>query len=416
MSVLMNPRKQNRATDIGKGLAGLAGATALVVGVPAALLRWVGSPLPAGLPSVSDVAGALRDTYIPDEFLVKALALVCWLVWIELVASLLVEAVAYARGRKAGSVPLAGGLQRGAARLVATVALLGVLVASRGGTSADRATQPLAAVAPQPAPMSLVVDQEDAGDVDGAGAPAVDDDPAAAAAPSYEVQRRDTLWDIAERHLGDPFRWQEIFRLNEGCPQADGGCLTDPDLIFAGWRLELPADAVGLVESAAEPSPAADAPAPGPHDDSSVVLDGGMVLINEDGGSPGGSGGFDSVGHGGAAGTGEVLVGSGAAATGGGMVLLPDEVLADLSAPVDPAGGGGGMVLLPDDALADTDGSAVLAGPPAAGSPHARPAPGGAAGAGDPGESASDDGDEMAAPPDAPDRPSPTGPAGAPPR
>ena len=67
----------------------------------------------------------------------------------------------------------------------------------------------------------------------------------AAAAPVYEVQRRDTLWDIAERHLGDPFRWQEIFQLNQGRPQADGTCLTDPDLIYAGWRLDMPADAVG---------------------------------------------------------------------------------------------------------------------------------------------------------------------------
>ena len=29
----------------------------------------------------------------------------------------------------------------------------------------------------------------------------------------YEVQRHDTLWDIAERHLGDPIRWREIFEL-----------------------------------------------------------------------------------------------------------------------------------------------------------------------------------------------------------
>ena len=74
----------NRAADIGRGLLSLAGVAALVVGVPLALIAWVGSPLPAGVPSVSDVTDALRDTYIPDEFLVKALALVCWVVWFEL--------------------------------------------------------------------------------------------------------------------------------------------------------------------------------------------------------------------------------------------------------------------------------------------------------------------------------------------
>src|SRR5688500_20238801 len=124
--------QSTRATDVLRGLMSLLGVLALVVGVPVALLAWVGSPLPAGMPSFSDVTDALRDTYIPDEFLVKALALVCWIVWFELTASLLVEAVAYVRGRKAGAVPLAGGLQRGAARLGAGVALPGAGVAGKG--------------------------------------------------------------------------------------------------------------------------------------------------------------------------------------------------------------------------------------------------------------------------------------------
>lgn len=375
MSVLMIPRNQNRAADVAKGLAGLVGTLALVVGVPASLITWVGSPLPAGMPSVSDVADALRDTYIPDEFLVKALALVVWLVWIELVASLLVEGVAYVRGRKAGSVPLAGGMQRGAARLVATVALLGVLVASRG-SSADRAAQPLAAVAPQPVAMSLLVDDDTTRDRDvTVAAVAHDDGQAASPAPVYEVQRRDTLWDIAERHLGDPFRWQEIFHLNEGCPQADGRCLTDPDLIFAGWQLELPADAVGMAQVTPAPVPAAPdpskAPAPPASDDqSSVVLDGGMVLI-DDGSGDSGSGPVD----------GDVLVASGAPSGAGSAVGAAS------------SGGGGGMVLLPDDAVfgpVGDDGTAVLAGPPTDGPGPDADDP---AGAGD---------DELASGPDGP--------------
>ena len=31
------------------------------------------------------------------------------------------------------------------------------------------------------------------------------------------------LWDIAEEHLGDGRRWKEIFELNKGRPQPDGG-------------------------------------------------------------------------------------------------------------------------------------------------------------------------------------------------
>lgn len=339
MSVQITLSRTNRIADAGRGLFALVGAAAIVAGVPLGLATWVGSPLPAAMPTVSQVTTALRDTYIPDEFLVKALALVCWLVWIELTASLLVEAVAYARGRKAGSVPLAGGLQRGAARLVATVALLGAVVATRG--AGERPGLPVQPYLPSAQPtVSLVIDDRAAGPPAATAEPSA---PVAPAAPVYEVQRRDTLWDIAERHLGDPLRWHEIFHINRGCPQADGRCLTDPDLIHAGWRLELPGDAVGLAP------PAVDATAPGkpgtpggsvkdaPHQtaDGSLAVEGGMVLI-DDGVGPGAAG--DDV----------LLASESAPVTASppyqDMVLLPE------SGP-----GGGGFV---------TDEPAVLAGPP----------------------------------------------------
>ncbi|MDP9333257.1 MAG: LysM peptidoglycan-binding domain-containing protein, partial [Actinomycetota bacterium] len=59
-------------------------------------------------------------------------------------------------------------------------------------------------------------------------------------ATMYTVVPGDTLWDIAQRHLGDPFRWPEIYQLSEGKPQADGRALTDPHWIYPGWQLELP--------------------------------------------------------------------------------------------------------------------------------------------------------------------------------
>ena len=302
----------SRAGDVGRGLLSLVGVVALVVGVPAALITWVGSPLPAAMPSLSDVTDALSETYIPDEFLVKALALVCWLVWIELVASLLVEAVAYVRGRKAGPVPLAGGLQKGAARLIAGVALLGALAATKGLSSPAPSSSGLVPmVEPQ---VALVLDDGKAAAE--AAASAAQGVVPPAALPTYEVQRRDTLWDIAERHLGDPFRWTEIFQINEGCPQSDGGCLSDPDLIHPGWQLQLPADAVGLTPAAPAPPPAPPAP---PTPQESVAIDGGMVLIDDDGSQ------------------GDVLLVTDDAdsGTGGGMVLLPDEPPAgDPSRPV----------------------------------------------------------------------------------
>jgi hypothetical protein len=336
-----------RIADVGKGLAALAGVAALVVGVPVALLAWVGSPLPAEVPSVSEVTDAIRDTYIPDSFLVKALALVCWLVWSELLASLFVEAVALARGRKAGAVPFAGRVQRAAARLVAGVALLGVLVATRDSSGPDRA-EPSTLLPPPGTLVTYVTDPVEAPTQPAPPAPAP-----AGPAPTYEVQRRDTLWDIAERHLGDPFRWPEIFELNRGRPQADGTCLTDPDLIYAGWVLDLPADAVGLA-----PAPPASAPAPstsggpGVTPGSSRVIDGGMVLIDDDGDDAGDNedtGDNDETG-------GVVLVGESVGQAAGDTTR---------SAHPDPAAADPGvMVLLPEPGDPGTGDPAVLAGPP----------------------------------------------------
>ena len=55
----------------------------------------------------------------------------------------------------------------------------------------------------------------------------------------------DTLWGIAERYLGDGLRYKEIAALNMGTVQPDGTTLRNPDLIYPGWILKLPADAEG---------------------------------------------------------------------------------------------------------------------------------------------------------------------------
>ncbi|HJQ06774.1 MAG TPA: LysM peptidoglycan-binding domain-containing protein, partial [Nocardioides sp.] len=55
----------------------------------------------------------------------------------------------------------------------------------------------------------------------------------------------DTLWDIADRYLGNGLRYKELVELNRGLHQADGTELSNPDLIYPGWILRMPADAVG---------------------------------------------------------------------------------------------------------------------------------------------------------------------------
>src|SRR5665647_971908 len=87
-----------------------------------------------------------------------------------------------------------------------------------------------------------------------------------AAGPVITVTRGDTLWGLAERHLGDGHRYAEIYDLNAGRPQADGRALTDPDLIYPGWVFALPSQVVdgaaGVPTTAPDVAPAVGTPLP----------------------------------------------------------------------------------------------------------------------------------------------------------
>jgi LysM repeat protein len=67
-----------------------------------------------------------------------------------------------------------------------------------------------------------------------------------------EVSRGDSLWSIAEVHLGDGERWTEIAALNEGRTMADGRTFLSRQAIHPGWNLVVPdkkAASAGLAES-----------------------------------------------------------------------------------------------------------------------------------------------------------------------
>ncbi|WP_432887893.1 BTAD domain-containing putative transcriptional regulator [Kribbella sp. CA-245084] len=60
------------------------------------------------------------------------------------------------------------------------------------------------------------------------------------------THRHDSLWDIAEKHLGDGRRYTEIYELNKERVQPDGQRLHLARLIMPGWNLIMPEDAVGV--------------------------------------------------------------------------------------------------------------------------------------------------------------------------
>lgn len=241
--------------DIVRSLAAIAGLGVLVIGLPIGLSMARGWPLPTSVPSIESISDALGGASISDAVLIDALACLSWLAWAVLTGCVIVESVAWARGRSARSLPGAGAVQLLARRLVISATL--VVSASRfgAGPSLPATTTPIVAVVTPtatPAP---------------AAAPAVAD----VTLPTCTVQPRDSLWRIAERHLGDPFRWREVFELNRGRSFPDGGALQDPDLILPGWELLLPEDAVGAsgvpapmpsVTTSAPVEPMVDVPAP----------------------------------------------------------------------------------------------------------------------------------------------------------
>jgi DNA-binding SARP family transcriptional activator/LysM repeat protein len=247
------------------GLCALVGLLLVVVGVPVALWSVIGWPLPRAVPSPSELRDALAGSTIPDAFFPKALAGIAWLVWAQFLAALAAEAAAAVRGTMPIRILAAGwGVQATAARLVATILLLlpsSALV--RPVAASTLPLHPAAVVAAAPATTSTLPQADPA---TGAGPSRPADEPPATTR-TYQVEAGDTLWGIAGGQLRDPYRWPELFDLNRGSPLPDppGGRFLNPNRIYPGQRLRLPADASGPPATPRPtPPPAPDQPSPVP--------------------------------------------------------------------------------------------------------------------------------------------------------
>ena len=267
-----------RVGKIAKGIGAFVLLVALMVGIPYALWHFVGWPLPHQIPSWSGFAHDLGERGIPDRTLVDALAVAVWLTWAVLMASLVAEVPAAIGGRSARRFPIARAFQPLTGHLVATllVAILALSprpthasAASLGGIARAGGHQPVAALVltdttaavltsslPTSTPSRAPLTVDDA-------LPAVAPAASNAAERTYVVQRGDTLWGIAERELGDPLRWSELYRLNAGRPQPGGRTLTDANWIDPGWTLVLPSSP-GVASTAPTSPSTAHAPAPSP--------------------------------------------------------------------------------------------------------------------------------------------------------
>lgn len=251
----------NRAATIAKGALALILLAALAGGIPWALWHFIGWPLPHHLPGWHQLSTDLTQHGIADTTLLKALACVVWVAWAVLIASLAVEIPASIRGRTA-HIAVGGPLQPMVAQLLAAVAIAALSITPRPTTSNDTTTlanalSPGPPARPVPA-MALSADASpariDLAASTSPSAPASVPAVAGQSLRSYVVQRNDTLWGIAERELGDPLRWRDIYSLNQDRLQPDGTRLADPHWIDPGWTLLLPEDGPSATPETPPPS------------------------------------------------------------------------------------------------------------------------------------------------------------------
>ncbi|MGW3859900.1 BTAD domain-containing putative transcriptional regulator [Streptomyces sp. NPDC005047] len=241
---------------------------ALVVGVPLALAVAIGWPLPGGAPGLD----WLQREITVQTFL-HILTVIVWLAWAQFTACVLVEVKAALSGVGVpGRVPGSGPSQLLARQLVAALLLVGATAASltpglsQLGQSLEGNQKPAVAAAQQ-TPGLFAQQQEQAASTanalaeqagqagqnaaraDGGGSAAHGDTKYYRIQPP-EGRHHDSLWEVADRHLGDGRRYKEIFELNKDRVQPDGSKLSEASLIRPGWIMEMPGDARGgeLVE------------------------------------------------------------------------------------------------------------------------------------------------------------------------
>lgn len=214
-----------------------AGAlTGIVVGPPWALTRYLDNPWPA--------EGVSLAAPLTDGAIIGLLALVVWVLWIQLVVCIVAETLAaLTDDRISFTVPFALGIQQHLARrlvtavVVATVATPVALAAYASSARSEPPTPTTVDHTPPAAPahagrhhsghLTATAESNTLGEDRGP-------------TTTITVMRLDSLWSIAERHLDDGNRWPEIAALNEGRRMNDGRRFAATSSIQPGWELLVP--------------------------------------------------------------------------------------------------------------------------------------------------------------------------------
>jgi LysM repeat protein len=212
-----------------KALAAIAVLVAVLMVPPWALITLIGNPWPA--------EGVSLSAPLTDSAIVGLLAVVVWVLWLQLVGCVVVEAIAAVTDDRIQlRMPLTLGVQQQFARRLVTAVVVATVPVSVAVGAGSTMTAPDSASAA--GPVVQTAQQSSHGVEDQPAVKAEQESPAKTT--SVLVKRLDTLWDIAERMLGDGDRWPEIAALNEGRKMNDGTVFTSADQIRPGWELLVP--------------------------------------------------------------------------------------------------------------------------------------------------------------------------------
>ncbi len=214
-----------------RGLAAMIALLAVTVGMPWLLVTTVGNPYP---PEGLSFSGRLTDSAI-----LGMLAVIGWIVWAQLVVCVVIEVVVEIRvalGRSAAWMTTVPGTFGGQQQLVRMLVQAVVTAAVGAGVTANPIAGSTIAVA-----VAASTHVEEPAPVAAAPARVGSVTPRHVTQPwEITVVKGDTLWSLAERHLGAGEKWREIADLNLGRAMGDGQEFSYAGTIQPGWGLLVP--------------------------------------------------------------------------------------------------------------------------------------------------------------------------------
>ena len=254
-----------------RALTGLVLLLGIVVGVPYGLWVYGRSLLPDHVPSLTELRETLFTKDSGQTF-VSVLLLIGAIAWLMFVFCVILEVVARLTGRERAR--RIRGLRPAQAGAAALIGLIVPVVMLGGAATASAQTVPTshavaassfpgstarpAAVHPSAAPAGgshLGTSRQGITPVSTSGVAVAT--PSTVGHPVWVVSRYDTLWDIAQKTLGDGRLFTKIAALNVGVVQPDGRVLhNDKTPLEIGWRLILPPNATLPADHAAAPAAA----------------------------------------------------------------------------------------------------------------------------------------------------------------